>query len=143
MPLMMSRGMVHTHLQSRHELATLCRTLTKNSQPNAAMAFMMVMGDWGLPPQDSRRRALKSSTGMSGLPTMRVIMVEARLLTDTHSRSAGHILMPQPGKRHITSWFDCASKRSLALQCALWLLDKTSSNKKIERMQGCHACLST
>lgn len=64
-------------------------SLTKNSQPNAAMAFMMVVGDWGLPPQDSRRRALKSSTGMRGLPTIRVIMVEATLLTDTHSRSVG------------------------------------------------------
>jgi len=61
--------------------------LTKNSQPKAAMAFAMVAGDWGLPPQDSRRRELKSSTGRSGLPTIKVIMVEATLLTDTHSRS--------------------------------------------------------
>src|SRR5690348_6510746 len=48
----------------------------------------MVVGDWGLPPQDTRRRAVKSSTGMRGLPTIRVIIVEAKLLTDTHSRSA-------------------------------------------------------
>jgi hypothetical protein len=49
----------------------------------------MVVGDWGLPPQDTRRRELKSSTWRRGLPIIKVIMVEAKLLTDTHSRSAG------------------------------------------------------
>jgi len=48
-----------------------------------------VAGGSGDPPQDAMRRQDRSSWGSRGLLTSRVTMVEAKLVQDTHSLSAG------------------------------------------------------
>lgn len=52
-----------------------------------AMARATTAGDWGEPPQETRRRQLRSSCSTRGLLTSMVIMVAATLLQLTRSRS--------------------------------------------------------
>jgi len=61
----------------------------KKGQPKAAIALLTVAGGSGEPPQDAMRRQDRSSWGSRGLLTSRVTMVEAKLVQDTRSLSAG------------------------------------------------------
>ena len=61
----------------------------KKGQSKAAMALLTVAGGSGEPPQDAMRRQDRSSWGSRGLLTSRVTMVEAKLVQDTRSLSAG------------------------------------------------------
>ena len=61
----------------------------KNGQPKAAIALLTVAGGRGEPPQEARRRQDRSRWGSRGLLTSRVTIVEAKLVQDTLSLSAG------------------------------------------------------
>jgi len=60
---------------------------TKKRQPKTAVAAATLAGGSGEPPQDRSRRLDRSALRSAGLLSSSVTMVDARLVTDTRSRS--------------------------------------------------------
>ena len=61
---------------------------TKKRQPKAAIAAATSLVGSGEPPQETRRRDDKSARRSAGLLSSSVTIVDARLVTETRSRSA-------------------------------------------------------
>lgn len=73
----------------------------KKGQPKADIALLTVAGGRGEPPEEAIRRQDRSSWGSRGLLTRRVTIVEAKLVQETRSFSAG-----QPTSRScLCMWF--------------------------------------
>ena len=64
----------------------------KKGQPKADIALLTVAGGRGEPPEEAIRRQDRSSWGSRGLLTRRVTIVEAKLVQETRSLSAGQLI---------------------------------------------------